>query len=226
MVESAPSGARRRGDGGRHRHRDAERPGGGAPHAIGLHAHLERRLQRCVRHRHRPEPVEVRHRAGQQLRHRRDRDHDQQHLERLLRRSGPPGAPGAALRFRPARRMDVRAGGDPGRDLRRPGGRCRPHRVRPPAARRQHRQRGRLLAGVLDARRAAALRCDLAEVRRDRHHGGHQRPQLRLQHHPLRGEPGRAVQRVDRHRLGRARLLRLPDRLPRLRGGDRPLGVA
>ncbi len=230
MDESARPRSRRRGRGRGHRRRDADgehvEGGGRARAAVGFHAHLERRLQRCVRHRHRPEPVEVRHRSWQQLRDRRDRDDDQQHVERVLRRPGSSRPPGQPLRLRPAQRLDVRARGDPGGDLRRPGRRRRAHGVRPPAAQRHHRQRRRLLAGVLDARLDPARRRDLAEVRRDRRHGGHQRPQLRLQHHPLRREPGRTVQRVDRHRLRRARVFRLPDRLPRLRGGDRPLGLA
>ena len=41
----------------------------------------------------------------------------------------------------------------------------------------------------------------LAELGRDRHPRGHQRPQLGLRHPALRDQPGRAVQRDHRHRL-------------------------
>ena len=95
-----------------------------------------------------------------------------------------------------------------------------------PAAEPDHGQRRRLLARVLDARLDAAHRHRLAGLRRGRHPGGHQRPQLGLRHAALRRQPGRPVQRVHRHRLRRARLLRLPDRLPHLRRADRPLGLA
>ncbi len=57
----------------------------------------------------------------------------------------------------------------------------------------------------------------VAGLRRGRHPGGHQRPQLGVRHAALRRQPRRPVQRVDRHRQRRARLLRLPDRLPHLR---------
>ncbi len=51
-------------------------------------------------------------------------------------------------------------------------------------------------------------------------------PQLRVRHPALRHRPGRSVQRGHRHRQRRARLRRLPDRLPHLRGGDRPVDLA
>ena len=95
-----------------------------------------------------------------------------------------------------------------------------------PAAQRQHLERCRLLAGVLDAGLDPAHRDGVAGLGRGRHPGGHQRPQLGVRHAALRCEPRRPVQRVHRHRQRRARLLRLPDRLPHLRGADRPLGLA
>ena len=66
---------------------------------------------------------------------------------------------------------DPRAGWTSGRvetqaaDVRRAARRRRPDGVRHPAAQRHHRQRRRLLAGVLDARLAAAHRGHLADAR-------------------------------------------------------------
>ena len=61
--------------------------------------------------------------------------------------------------------------------------------------------RGRLLAGVLGARRAVPRQLlELAGHRRVRHHGERQRHQLGLGRAALRRRPGRAVQRVQRPR--------------------------
>ena len=53
----------------------------------------------------------------------------------------------------------------------------------------------------------AAHRHAVADQRRGRHPRGHQQPQLGVRHAALRRQPGRSVQRVDRHRQRRARLL-------------------
>ncbi|CAG6394932.1 hypothetical protein SCOCK_30165 [Actinacidiphila cocklensis] len=168
----------------------------------------------------------LRRRRRLDLRDRRDRDDDQQHVQRLPGRQRPPGAQGPAHRHRPGRQLDLGPGRDAGRRLRRPAGRRRADAGVDPAARRDHRQRRRLLAGVLDARLTAAGRGAVARVRRGRHPGGHQRPQLRLRHPALRCRLRRPLQRDQRRRQRRARLLRLPDRLPHLRGGGRPLDLA
>ena len=116
--------------------------------------------------------------------------------------------------------------------------RDQPHRLPAPgrrqAARRgahpdaeRHRRRGRgLLAGVLDAGRALPRQLpELAGHRRDRHHGERQGPQLRVGHAALRHQPGRPVQRDDRHRQPtRLPGHDLPDRLPHLRRGVGPHG--
>ncbi|CAG6391792.1 hypothetical protein SCOCK_130196 [Actinacidiphila cocklensis] len=220
-------GARRRGHPRRGaRGRTRRRPGRGAGSAGRVHHHLERRLQRRRRHRSEHRQLEVRHRPGQQLRHRRDRDDDQQHVQRLPGRQRAPGAQGPAQRQRPAVGLDVGTRRDAGGDLRGAGRRRGDDAVIDPAAEPDDRQRSRLLAGVLDARLHAAHRHHLADLRRGRHPGGHQLPQLRLRHPALRHQPRRPVQRVHRHRQRRTRLLRLPDRLPHLRRADRPLRVA
>ena len=96
---------------------------------------------------------------GQQLRHRRDRDHDQQHRQRLPGRRRPPGAAGAALRHRPAAPAGPPAGSRPRRPtFGAPAGGV----VRMESSIQQPNvttaNGARLLAGVLDARRAAAHR--------------------------------------------------------------------
>ena len=167
----------------------------------------------------------VRHRHGH-LRHRRDRDDDEQHGERLPGRRRAPRPPRAPQRDEPGDGLDVGPDRDAVHQLRRSRRRRRPDAVVDPAAEREHEQRPRLLAGVLDARRAAAQRCHLADLGRGRHPRGHQRTQLGLRDAALRRQPRRPVQRDDGARQRRARVLRLPDRVPHLRRADRPLGVA
>ncbi|CAG7643859.1 hypothetical protein SBRY_30915 [Actinacidiphila bryophytorum] len=198
----------------------------GARRAHRVHHHLERRLQRRRQHRAEHRHLALRRRRRLDLRDRRDRDHDQQHGQRLPGRQRPPGAQGPAHRQRPGRELDVGPGRDAGGRLRRPAGRRRPDAGVDPAARRDHRQRRRLLAGLLDARLTAAGRGSVARVRRGRHPGGHQRPQLRVRHPALRCRLRRPLQRDQRRRQRRKGLLRLPDRLSHLRRRGGPLDLA
>ena len=191
-----------------------------SPAAAGrLHPHLERRLQRRRQHRRQHRHLEVRHRAGQQLRHRRDRDDDQQHRQRLPGRQRPPGPAGAALGHRPDAPAGPPAGSRrrPRRSARRPAAWCGWSRsIQQPNVTTANG------AGYWPAfwMLGSPLRTGTPwpTSRRGRHPRGHQRPQLGLRHPALRHQPRRPVQRVDRHRQRRAGLRRLPDRLPHLRG--------
>ena len=123
--------------------------------------------------------------------------------ERLPGRHRPPGHQADPRRLR---QLDQRPGRDPAHRLRRPGRRQAALRGVAAAAQRQRRGRGRLLAGVLVARRGRPRhrRHRLAGHRRDRRDGGHQRAQLGVRHAALWRLAGRPVQRDHRHRQRRS----------------------
>ena len=169
--------------------------------AVGVEPDVERRLHRgrgpapCrprrrqLDHRHRHQ---LPRRPGQ-LGHRRDPD---------LHRTAPANVAqdGAGnLRITPIRngagQLDLVAHRDPAHRLQGAGRRRAAHRGPHPDAQRHRRRGGRLLAGVLGARRAVPRQLpELAGHRRVRHHGERQRHQLGL---------GRAALR-RRTRAGRA----------------------
>ena len=195
------------------------------PGAAGrLDDRLQRRLHR--RGRHRPQhrrtgsttsaPLPRRRR---ELGHRRGRDHDQQHRERLPGRQRPPGHQADPGR---GRATGPRAGSRPSAPTspRRPAASC--------GSRRRLQQpnvSGAAAAGYWPAfwTLGAAARpvgatnwpsigeIDIMEDINGR--------SSRLRHPALRRRAGRPVQRDHRPRQRRARLRRLPDRLPHLRGG-------
>ena len=205
-VAAAPAPRRRgTGRGGRARDRLAggrrRRPRAGP--AARLDHGVRGQLQRPGAQQALDRQVALRRRPRVELRHRRDRDHDRLDQERVPHRRRAPASD------RPGQRRFVDLGPDPdehgerGRAARRQTG---GDRLDPPAV---PSRRARLLAGLLDARTRP-----VAGERRDRHHGGRQRPVRAVRHHPLRYLPGRPVQRAERRRQRAAALPRLPGRLP------------
>jgi hypothetical protein len=132
---------------------------------------VRRQLQRPGAQQALGRHMALRRRPGVELRHRRDRDHDRLDQERI------PHRPRAPAPDRPGQGRLVDLGPDPdehrerGRAARRQAG---GDRLDPPAV---PGRRARLLAGLLDARPGP-----VAGERRDRHHGGRQRPVRALRH--------------------------------------------
>ena len=147
------------------------------------------------------------------------------HAERVPGRQRQPGDQADPGR---GRTLDVGPGRDAAHRLRGAGRRPGADRGATAATERQRRRGGRLLAGVLGARRGGppGRRDELAEHRRVGHHGGHQRPQLACSAtlHCGRARAARATRPPAS--AAASTPARLPDRLPHVRGGVRPQRLA